>query len=69
MHVKLPKELSGGEGGVRSDLGDLQWNDEDQCYHCVGEIDVDGLQAFIAGVIAEVTQITEELCTECESGL
>ena len=67
MHVKVPKELSGVEGLIRSDLGDLQWDEADQRYHCAGDIDASELPAFIASVGEECATITEQLAGEYES--
>ena len=68
LHVKVPKELSGIEGLVRSDLGNLRWNEQEQCYHCTDELDAGQLHDFIASVENEVAQVTQELCNEYDSG-
>ena len=68
VHVKLPTELSGVEDLIRSDLGDLQWNEGDQCYHCSGELEIANLQGFIANLGAEVERVTHQLNEEAGSG-
>ena len=66
LHVKLPKELSGIEGLVRSDLGALKWSDADLCYVCADELDAAQLPDFIESVNKEVEQIVVELSEEAE---
>ena len=68
MHVKVPKELSGIEGLIRSDLGNLQWNEQEQRYHCVDEVDVNGLPDFVAGLETELAEISAQLASEYEPG-
>ena len=64
LHVKVPKELSGVEGLIRSDLGDLKWCEQDGCYLCTDELDRAVLPDFIAHIADEVQQITEQLSEE-----
>ena len=64
LHVKVPKELSGVEGLIRSDLGDLQWDEAEQRYHCAGELDVSELPDFIAHIGEECAIIIEQLASE-----
>ena len=60
-HVKVPKELSGIEGLIRSDLGNLQWDEQEQRYCCCDELDPAQLDDFIASVHNEVIECTQEL--------
>ena len=64
LHVKLPKELSGIEGLIRSDLGELRWDSAESCYLCTDELDKSQLPDFIAHVEAEVANVTAELMNE-----
>ena len=65
--MKVPKELSGVEELIRSDLGDLQWDEAEQRYHCAGEVDTVELPTFIASIGEECAAITEQLASEYES--
>ena len=60
-HVKMPKELWGVEGLVRSDLRDLKRSDPDGAFACTDERGAANLPAFIAQIGEEVEQITWEL--------
>ena len=68
LHVRVPKELSGIEGLVRSDLGNLQWDEQEQRYCCCDELDPAQLDDFIANIHGEVIEATQELVSEQESG-
>ena len=62
--MRLPKELSGIEGFIRSDLGELRWDSAESCYLCTDELDKGALPDFIAHVEAEVANVTAELMNE-----
>ena len=59
--MKVPKELSGIEGLVRSDLGALQWDEQEQRYCCCDELDPAQLDDFIANVHNEIIECIQEL--------
>ena len=64
LHVRVPKELSGVEGLIRSDLGEVKWSEHENCYLCMDELDSAVLPDFIAHVADEVQQITAQLSEE-----
>ena len=63
----IEQELSGVEGLVRSDLGDLKWSEPDCCYVCTSDVDPAALPDLIASVGEEVEKIINDLYEEGES--